>query len=421
MKKLFLLALTCICCLALTIPAMGGVKVNGMITMDWNYIDRDEARAAGGFIAPGVVNYDNGLEQMNFEFPMPLTFLQVSYTSKDKVVSGLMRWRLGSGGALGGTGLLNLYYAYINYAFSDRFSMRFGRQNTVLSPMSPSQLSGFDSWGHIVGIGHGNQNHTSLLDGIVATIKMSPMISLKVGIFDNDTDTAEAVVTAAGTLAPVPAAALREENTLPRFDVAIPITIANFKIIPSFSYLKQEYDQVAPGNDTDVDVWAGALSARAGFGPFSITGEITFGENMGVGNYNASPTYLAFTGLGTGIGGPKNYADAAGFNRIAEEDNVLWFVDLAFKFGPATLHGIYGQSNAECEGSPLIGSPGDPAEFDITSQMYGFSLPISIGSGFTIRPELFFYDYDDDALWGGAQNLDMGEETILSVLFQLYF
>jgi len=418
MKKLFILALTGVCCLALAVPAMSTVKLNGMITMDWNYIDRDDARAAGGFVPPNVINLDNGFNDMRFEFPMPLNFLQVSYVSKDQVVSGLLRWRLGSAGALGSTGAINLYYAWINYKFSDQFSMRFGRQNTILAPMSPSQLSGWDSWGHIVGIGWGNQNHTSLLDGITAEFKFNPMISLQVGIFDNDTDNAEPVTAAVGA---VPAGAIaptvREENTFPRFDVALPIKWNWLTLIPSFSYLRQNYDQVIAGADDDVTIWAAAISARAGFGPLSITGEITFGQNMGSGNYNADITYFAFSGLGTGIGGPKAYVDAAGNAKIEDADNLLWFIDLGYKFGPATLHAIYGQSKVDCDVNPV--SPMD--DYDIKSQMYGLALPISIGGGFTIRPELFFYDYDDSALWAGAPNLDMGQETIVSVLFQLYF
>jgi len=63
MKKLFILALISICCLALTLPAIGAVKVNGMISFDWNYMDQDGARSAGG-VAPNVLNYDNGINDM---------------------------------------------------------------------------------------------------------------------------------------------------------------------------------------------------------------------------------------------------------------------------------------------------------------------------------------------------------------------
>jgi hypothetical protein len=209
MKKLFIFALAGICCLALAMPAMAGVSVHGMVTLDWNYIDRDEARAArvagtaGNGVAPGQLNYDNGYEDMRMEMPMVINFLQVNYVSKDKKVSGVIRWRLGSAGASGTTGAINLYLAQLTYRFSDQFKMTFGRQNTILAPMSISQLSGFDSWGHIVGIGYGNQNHTSLQDGITAEITMSPMIQLQLGIFDNDTDNAETGITLATNATPV--------------------------------------------------------------------------------------------------------------------------------------------------------------------------------------------------------------------------
>jgi hypothetical protein len=407
MKKFFVLALTGICCLALAIPAMGQVKMSGMIQMDWNYIDRDEAFMAGG-VAPGFINRDNGFETMSFDMTLPLTFMQISYVSKDKVLSGVLRYRLGGSNA--GTDATNLYLANMTYRFSDRFSMTFGRQNTILAPMSIPQYGGWEKWGHIVGIGYGNQNHTSLLDGITAEFVLSPMARLQMGIFDPDTDNGE-IPAAFGTSAGVPATALREENDLPRFDIALPINWNWLTIIPSFSYLTQEYDQVVSGSDNDVDIWAAALSARATFGPFAIEGEITFGENMGDGNYNAA----AFTGFG----GALAYRDNAGNWRVAEEDNVAWYISLSWKFGPATLYGIYGQSNMECEGNPMVGL--DAAEFDITSEMYGLICPISIGGGFTIQPELMFYDWDDDATVAGAQNIDRGEEMVMSVMFRLGF
>jgi hypothetical protein len=418
MKKLFIFALAGICCLALAMPAMAGVSVHGMVTLDWNYIDRDEARAArvagtaGNGVAPGQLNYDNGFEDLQFAMPMVINFIQLNYVSKDKKVSGVIRWRLGSAGAAGTTGAINLYLAQLTYRFSDRFKMTFGRQNTLLAPMSISQLSGFDSWGHIVGIGYGNENHTSLQDGITAEITMSPMISLQLGIFDNETNNAETGITALTNPSPVGAVppVVREENDTPRFDVALPITWNFLKVIPSFSYLTQEYDQVIAGSQNDIDIWAGALSARVSFGPFTLQGEICFGENLGSGNYSGG-SLLASANTA--------YLDPAGNWQVQDTDDVAWFLQASWKFGPATLIGIYGQLNSESEGNPVVGL--DAAEWDVTQQMYGLACPITIGGGFSIRPELFFYDYDDDALLAGAQNRDLGEETVMAVLFMLSF
>lgn len=413
MKKFIVLALAGIFCLALALPAMGQVKLSGGITFEWNYIDRDEARSAGG-VGPGVINRDNGYEDMMMNMSMPLTWMQASYVSKDKVVSGVLRIRMGGneGGSEYATdNELNLYLANMTYRFSDKFSMTFGRQVTLLAPMSPPTYAAFQKYYHIVGLGFGNQNHTSLYDGITAEFVLSPMARLQIGIFDNDTDNAEIPI-AFGTSAGVPATALREENDLPRFDMALPINWNWLTIVPSFSYLTQDYDQVVSGSDSDLDIWAAALSARATFGPFYIEGEIVFGDNLSVGNYNAGYG-------GRGFGGPRAYVDSAGNIRIADEENVLWYISLGWKFGPATLSGWYGQANFECEGNPTVGL--DAAEFDITTEMYGLSCPISIGNGFTIRPELLFFDYDDSAVLGGAQNIDRGEEMIMSILFMLAF
>jgi hypothetical protein len=425
MKKLFLLALTVICCLALSLPAMAGVRLGGNITSSFNYMDRDAARATGGNIPPGTLVYDNGFEDLSFDVPFPLNYLYAVYTSKDKTVGGQIRIRFGSAGAgnlnqtsfgnYGGTANANnldLYFAYIDYHFSEKFRMRFGRQFTILAPMSPSQLSGTAQYGHIVGINFGNVNHTSTRDGMTAEFKLSPMVRLQVGIFDNDTDNREAPL-GFGTN-PVPAGAvpptIREENDLPRFDIALPISWNWLKVVPSFSYLTQEYDQVASGSESDIDAWAGALSASATFGPFSIEGEIVFGENLGSGNYVGGSL------LNSNL---TSYQDPNNNWRIADTDDLAWYIELSWKFGPATLYGMYGQLNSESEGNPMVGL--DAAEYDVTRQFYGFACPISIGGGFTIRPELFFYEYDDSALMAGNQNLDMGEEMLIALLFMLHF
>jgi hypothetical protein len=94
MKKFFVLALTGICCLALALPAMGQVKLSGGVTFEWNYIDRDGARSFGA-VPPGFINRDNGYEDMMMNMSMPLTWMQASYVSKDKVVSGVLRIRMG--------------------------------------------------------------------------------------------------------------------------------------------------------------------------------------------------------------------------------------------------------------------------------------------------------------------------------------
>jgi hypothetical protein len=98
---------------------------------------------------------------------------------------------------------------------------------------------------------------------------------------------------------------------------------------------------------------------------------------------------------------------------------VAWFLQASWKFGPATLIGIYGQLNSESEGNPVVGL--DAAEWDVTQQMYGLACPITIGGGFSIRPEVFWYDFDDDTLAAGVQNLDRGEEMVMAVLFMLNF
>lgn len=416
MKKFFLLAVISAFCLALAVPAMADVKLGGMITSELNFDSKDAAYSMGGW-PKGVANPNNSWNSLSFDIPMVVNFIQAAYTSDDKTVTGLIRYRFGGsqGGSGNGANAINLYYCYINYTFSEDFSMRFGRQDTLLAPFSPSQYSGYAQWLHIVGIGFGNENDTSLRDGMTAKWKINPMIGLNVGIFDPQTDNAENP-TFPLNLPALPGTVVREKNDLPRFDINLPLTIANFQIIPSFAFLKQNYDQVAPGNQDGINIWGAALSARAGFGPFTITAEVTGGRNL---DLLGSAWTIAPITLGAGPAGVNNraYKDAAGNVQIEDSKNIEFFFDLAYKLGPAEVHGIYGYQNYKVDADPGI-VPLKPS--DITRQMYGIAVPIAVGGGFTVRPEVFIYEYGSDAEVAGRY-FDLGKETIASVMFMLAF
>jgi hypothetical protein len=52
--------------------------------------------------------------------------------------------------------------------------------------------------------------------------------------------------------------------------------------------------------------------------------------------------------------------------------------------------------------------------------MYGISWGIGVAKGFTIRPELNFYDFDSSAQLLGT-TIDRGKEWLLGLQFQLVF
>lgn len=73
-----------------------------------------------------------------------------------------------------------------------------------------------------------------------------------------------------------------EENTIPRIDVSVNIKVANFVIEPAVTWLRQEFDQVAAGNDDSFDIFGLAVGAKAGFGPLTLSNAVHYGENLGI-------------------------------------------------------------------------------------------------------------------------------------------
>jgi hypothetical protein len=101
-------------------------------------------------------------------------------------------------------------------------------------------------------------------------------------------------------------------------------------------------------------------------------------------------------------------------------------VQLQFDFGPFALQGLVGYQSEQNDGDPSISR--DIAELDTKRWAYGFQVPINIAKNFKMVPQIWYYDYDDDALIGGVAgsanrtwNTDMGSEWLFGVFWQLTF
>lgn len=399
MKKLLLIALSAALCLAVAMPAMAKVSVSGMLTTDYYYFDRDEQ-------VPGVGG--NGFTSTYFDMPKPLNRLTVQYANDDNSLRGYMQLRFGgritSGGRAsstnGAAGETYINYAWIDWQLTPAAYLRFGRQTSAFAIMAPQQMVGTNT-GHIVGIGWGNVHGGASWDAVRLYYKFSDAVRLELELVDPDTDNAEVVAAFPGESA---TAVVREENTLPRLDVALPITMGNLVLEPSVTYSVQDYDQVAGGADDSVDIYGVALGVNWGMGMFSFAGEIVYGQNLGDGAYSG------------GVGTASAYLDAAGNLKVEDSEVLSWWAQVGLKLGPSTLYLIYGSCNVQNDNDTA-----SSAKTDFTRTMYGASWPISVAKGFTIRPELMWYDYDDSAELQGNPPVDQGKEMIFGIQAQLVF
>jgi hypothetical protein len=400
MKKFFVITLAAALCLALALPAMAKVTVGGRATLDWSYLSEDDVRASG-VVLPGGTPTSNGFDDMNFDIPSTLNRFNMKYTSDDGALSAFVEIRGGGGAEATTTGFI---YSWIQWQITPNNSITFGRQTTNFARFIPNQWVGTHQT-TILGVGFGNINHTTQRTGIKGYWRISDMFGLVWGLYEAGVvgpNVGLVVVTAAGT----PSALGNPENKLPRLDLALPIRFPWGRIEPSFSVAKAEYDEVPAGDDS-YTMYGLSLGAEGSFGMFSFVAEVTWGQNLGGGSYRGGEVSV-----------PVLYPDpTTGQGKIADAETVAWFIDVGFKFGPSKVDIMYGQQdNKNDEGPASV-----PTLYDITQKFYGISWAIGVAKGFTIRPELMFYDFDNSATIANVDGVQFGKEWLLGLQFMLVF
>jgi len=426
MKKLFIGVLAAICCCAFVVPAFAEVKVEGMIQNDFYFLSQSKERVLGGLLKNATTNQDSW-DTTRINMPQPLNRITVRYTGEDKVVNGYIQIRAGGSRAnspifLGGNNgvssesMFSWEYAWIDWHVNPNLYFRFGRQDqTFAGAYAPAQGMAWND-GHIIGLGYGNITAQSR-DAVRAFIKFNDNVRMEIQLLDPNTESAGNTELNIPAQAGTGAANARESNVWPRFDLSVPIKVANFTIEPGFTYLKQNWDQVAAGNDDSYNVWGLTLGASAGFGPFSIMGEVTWGRNLGSNQSH----------WGAANGQATTYLNTLGQTKIEDGETLAAFIQLGFDFGPFAIQGIIGYCNGQNDGDPAISR--DAAEWDRTQMMYGLNFPIKVTKTFTITPQIWYYDLDSDAKVGGAAgsaarsgiNTDFGTDLVIGMTFQLVF
>jgi hypothetical protein len=404
MKKFFVITLAAALCLALALPAMAKVTAGGRATLDWSYLSQNDERASGGVVS-GSSPTSNGFEKMNFIVPWTLNRLNVTYKSDDGALTGMVEFRGGGTDDGSGTkGFMN--YAYIEWQITPNNSITFGKQTTNFARFIPNQWIGTHVT-TILGVGFGNVNHTTARTGIKGYWRISDMFGLVWGLYEAGVQSPEPGLAIATTSV---AFLTNPENKLPRIDLALPIRFPWGRIEPSFSYAQAEYDEITAGDDS-YTMYGLSLGGEGSFGMFSFVGEVTWGQNLGGGSYRGAEGDV-----------PVAYDSGGGVSKISDGESLSWFLDLGFKFGPSKVDAMYGQVKYKNDNGPAS----VPTLYDYTQTFYGISWAIGVAKGFTIRPELMFYDFDDAAIFADAETgssvtYDRGAEWLLGVQFMLVF
>jgi len=394
-----------------TMPAMAKVKIGGIVFTDFYYLNRDKENAFFRGVSDGTTSYN----QTAIQVPN-ITRLYGRWTNEDNVGMYIELGLGQDGGNLNQSASngVSLRHAYGWWDMSPNFQIMVGKSTTPFSPLNPSQLLGTRSGSvNIIGVGYGDY-YSSREAQVRGTFKFGKVARLAIALVDPN----GRLVT--GDLHP---ATSGTSNTLiPRIDIGVPLHFGPVSVYPSFAYQRKSYDDasyLSAPIDNAITSYIGSLGAKGGFGPFGIALEGQWGQNWANmrGLAGVSPSVAWDVGTGTGTAHIRNPISAATVNannQINNAETYAFWIDLSYKFGPVTPHLMYGQMKSK---NVALGTNDNVSA---RTQMIGFSVPIQLAKGFSIRPECMWYD-DGDGSWAGKATTDYGNYAIYGVQFQITF
>jgi len=445
MKKLLFGMVAVFCCLAFVAPAIAKVTMGGMITMDayWTKDSKEQAAAKAVTSATAPAVFDGAATNYKSEsytyinMDRALTRFNMRYDSDDKLIIAFIETRYGLENSRNAANILDFYYAWIDYRpGGENLHFRFGAQPETFAVMAPGAAGGigYDTNSTLL-VNFGNL-HSSSVTGAKLYARFAPMIRMELFVADNGSTAASDVywVSAnrefAGTASDP---AIAERGTIPRFDLSFPIEIGKFVIEPSGTWIRKSYEYVSAVNDDNFDIWGTALCAKAGFGPFTISGEITYGQNLGNANYTGAGNKPPVSTLGGGVNGApaafgRRFAATARVDNngnFTDTEYLGWWVQAEFDFGPFAIQAAYGQEKNKNDdlGTATAAQAGVASAgeiLDTTRKGYALRFPIKVTKEFTIAPNVMYFDFDDSAMSYG-RSYDLGTEWVAGVSFSLVF
>lgn len=404
MKKLFIVGIAALLLVVFTVPAMAKVKMGGIIFTDFYYLDRDRENSQ----AWGTGN--DPYQVTTIQVPN-ITRLNGRWTNEDNVG---MFIELGIGQGSGAVDLntsngVILRHAYGWWDVNPNFQIMAGKSTTPFAPLMPSQMLGTYSGSlNIIGVGYG-EYYSGRFAQVRGTFKFGKMGRVALALVDpnggqryNNQYLNYFPIEWGGA---VLSQDYQTNTKLPRIEVGVPLYFGPISLYPGFLYQYRTIDVINPAYsrfDDALTTYAGTLGVKGGFGPFGFAAEGTWGRNLG--NTRGLIGTSAPAAIASALPNPDgviNNATTYGY----------WF-DVWYKIGPVTPHVLFGQlhSNVDVEYQ----------ELKATSTMWGFSIPIDLAKGFTVRPELMWYD-DGEISYAGSDLMDFGKYAIYGVQFQITF
>ncbi len=361
--------------------AMAKSTIGGILFANAYWDDNDNGQSASSKFNLGVPNNSR---------------LRVRWDNEDSVA---MYFEMGMGQSK-----VSLRHAWGKWDINEQWQILAGQTSTPFAPLNPSVAMVHNSGQSMGNVSPGRQAQVRMTykflnrKGAVALAIVDPNGGNT--LQDNINLDGEGNSTNLGD----------KNSKVPRFDLGAAFLAFNWQFFPSMFYQYQSYDDIdTVGSDKDLHSWGAALGAKTSYGPLVFSAEVGGGQNWG-------NSKMSLSGSAAGDNAGAVTYESNGVNKIADADNVGYWIDVGYRFtlgeSQGVAHFIYGAQHSEQKA----------ANNKYRSSMVGVSVPIDfpwIARGFRIRPEIFYFDHGNNTVAGVKQ--DSGTEFIIGTQLQYTF
>lgn len=390
MKKSLIVLFTFLILVVFIIPVTAEVKIGGIIFTDFYYLNRDKENAKDWGLGNGTTSYN----VTKIQVPN-ITRLYAKWTDEDNVGMyiefGIGQNSKRSNDSING---VELRHAYGWWDINSNLRLIAGKTTTPLSPLNPSQLLGTRSGSdNIIGTGFGNL-YSCRVAQVRGTYKVNKNIRVALALVDPN-----GVADVVYDKGPWDWED-KYSTKIPRIDIGVPIYLDWINLYPSAMWQERRVD-IPELAGQKITTLITSLGLKTGYGPLIFSAEGNWGKNWG-----NTFSYMGYTYPGM--------FSSAGYENGTVKDTYTYsyWLDLGYKLGIATPHIMYGEMATKYSYLNL--------DIESKSNFFGFSCPVQLAKGFSIRPEIMFYD-EGDIKATGNEDYPAGRYYIAGAQFQIIF
>jgi len=432
MKKLFIIGLAALFCLALAGPTVAAVKVGGGIAIDFGMVNFSKE-------AYGPVEDD--VRRVEFLADKIWTRFNARYESDDGKVIGMIEVR---GGATAQTynpvtgqasynDDIAWSYAYIVWRPVKNQSFQIGYQTMLFADQAPGPYPLIVAFTRgTTATGYGEFNHATRIAGFRWMTRFSDAVRFELALYnpgnsDGFGDFQDPTFSVLNPVLPgsppgpygpgqsnlqYPSA--REESLIPRIDAKLPMYFGGARVCVAGTYGQQNYLNMGgnvitntQGTDESFNVYGFSANVKWPIGIFTLTAEGFWGQNLGASSWGAA------------MGNKAPFSQPI-WNPLTldfeDSKSIAGWIGASVKLGPGSLGGYF--SYIKDKNDLVI--PGIINEPENARNSWGINYILPLGKGFVMRPVFNYYN-GGDLKNVGTTDIDEGTIWNAGINFQLSF